>query len=80
MTVKLLAFNLAATVYLIVGSWHEEARLRAAYGRPYERYRDSGTPFYWPRLGQRLRPAQPISAGPLPAAEMSPEVRAAVAQ
>ena len=49
MTVKLLAFNLAATLYLMIGSYHEEARLRAAYGEAYRRYQDSGIPFYWPK-------------------------------
>ncbi len=49
MTTNLLAFNLAATAYLVVGSWHEEARLREAYGPVYEAYRDSGVPFYIPQ-------------------------------
>jgi methanethiol S-methyltransferase len=50
MTSKLLAFNLVATIYLVLGSLHEEARLRHAYGPEYEAYRRSGTPFYvpWP--------------------------------
>ena len=48
MTTNLLAFNLAATLYLIVGSIHEEARLHAAYGDAYEDYPQSGVPFYLP--------------------------------
>jgi methanethiol S-methyltransferase len=50
MTGKLLAFNVVATIYLVLGSLHEEARLRDAYGPAYEAYRHSGTPFYvpWP--------------------------------
>jgi len=52
MTTNLLAFNLVATVYLILGSRHEEARLLAAYGDPYARYRQSGVPFYFPGLGR----------------------------
>jgi hypothetical protein len=50
MTTNLLAFNSAATVYLVVGSWHEEARLRHAYGERYIAYQHSGVPFYspWP--------------------------------
>lgn len=50
MTVRLLAFNLAATVYLVLGSVHEEARLLHAYGKPYAYYRQSGVPFYIPFL------------------------------
>jgi hypothetical protein len=48
MTTNLLAFNLVATTYLVLGSKHEESRLRAAYGPAYERYRRSGVPFYIP--------------------------------
>ena len=59
MTANLAAFNAAATLYLVVGSRHEEARLLAAHGADYERYRRGGVPFYWPR-----RPAlPPPSAG-----------------
>jgi methanethiol S-methyltransferase len=53
MTTNLLAFNTAATVYLVVGSLHEEARLREAFGEAYEAYRTSGVPFYVPRLTRR---------------------------
>jgi hypothetical protein len=49
MTANLAAFNVAATAYLVAGSWHEEVRLRSAYGAAYERYRASGVPFWWPR-------------------------------
>jgi protein-S-isoprenylcysteine O-methyltransferase Ste14 len=52
MTLKLAVFNLVSTLYLVVGSLHEEARLRAAYGAPYDRYRSSGVPFYLPALLQ----------------------------
>lgn len=48
MTTNLLAFNLAATVYLVVGSLHEEARLREAYGDAYADYQQSGVPFFVP--------------------------------
>jgi methanethiol S-methyltransferase len=49
MTTRRLAFNLVSTLYLLMGSWHEELRLRAAYGVLYEKYQRSGVPFYWPR-------------------------------
>src|SRR5437588_841547 len=48
MTTSLLAFNTAATIYLVVGSLHEEARLREAFGDDYVAYLDSGVPFYVP--------------------------------
>jgi hypothetical protein len=48
MTTTLLAFNTAATLYLVVGSLHEEARLRQAYGEAYSAYQHSGVPFYLP--------------------------------
>lgn len=48
MTTRLLAFNTAATVYLVIGSLHEEARLKAAFGHDYVAYQRSGVPFYVP--------------------------------
>jgi hypothetical protein len=53
MTTNLLAFNIAATVYLVVGSLHEETRLREAYGEAYTSYEGSGVAFYvpWPERG-----------------------------
>lgn len=48
MTSNLLAFNIAATIYLVVGSLHEEARLREAFGDGYDAYLNSGVPFYIP--------------------------------
>jgi protein-S-isoprenylcysteine O-methyltransferase Ste14 len=48
MTTSLLAFNIAATAYLVLGSGHEEARLREAFGHEYDHYRRSGVPFYIP--------------------------------
>ena len=48
MTTNVLAFNTAATIYLVVGSLHEEARLRLAFGQDYEAYLNSGIPFYIP--------------------------------
>ena len=48
MTTNLLAFNTAATIYLVVGSVHEEARLRQAFRDDYDAYLNSGVPFYVP--------------------------------
>ena len=48
MTTNLLAFNTAATIYLVVGSLHEEARLREAFGDDYDAYLNSGVAFYVP--------------------------------
>jgi hypothetical protein len=48
MTTTLLAFNLASTAYLVIGSWHEEARLQEAFGGGYAAYQRSGVPFYLP--------------------------------
>jgi methanethiol S-methyltransferase len=56
MTVRLLAYNLAMTPYMVLGSIHEEARLRRAYGDAYEAYERSGVSFYLPGPEpQRLR-------------------------
>ena len=50
MTTSLLAFNAAATVYLFIGSKHEESRLREAYGESYDAYRECGVPFFLPKV------------------------------
>jgi hypothetical protein len=34
MTVNLVAFSCVATLHVVIGSVHEERRLRASYGRP----------------------------------------------
>src|SRR5690242_82697 len=39
MTVNRLTLALWATVYAVVGSWHEDARLQGAYGQAFARYR-----------------------------------------
>ena len=49
MTTNLLAFNLGATVYLIVGAMFEERKLLREYGQEYARYR-SQTPMLVPGL------------------------------
>lgn len=48
MTVRGLAFNLISTLYLVLGSVHEESRLEAAYDGEYTYYQNSGVPFYLP--------------------------------
>lgn len=49
LTTRRLGFNVAATLYLIVGSMHEERRLLALYGPDYQAYRALGVPFFLPR-------------------------------
>lgn len=39
MTLQMFVFNLAATLYFVVGSIHEERRLQAVFGEEYDRYR-----------------------------------------
>jgi methanethiol S-methyltransferase len=52
MTVTWFTFALVGSLYAIVGSIHEEFRLRSAYGDDYERYRKR-VPFFVPvRIGQ----------------------------
>lgn len=77
MTSRLAALNVASTAYLVLGSIHEEVRLRAAYGTAYERYLASGVPFYAPRFPRpprpRVRPGDPQGAGErsaLPSSEL----------
>lgn len=48
MNSTLLAFNAAATVYLLIGSMHEEQRLLETEGANYEEYQASGVNFYLP--------------------------------
>ncbi len=50
MTTRRLAFNIAATAYLIAGSVHEEKRLLRQYGDAYADYQRGGVPFYLPRV------------------------------
>jgi hypothetical protein len=49
-TTNLAAYNTISTIYLIIGSWHEELRLRAAYGDVYRQYEKGPVPFYIPKL------------------------------
>lgn len=46
MTTRRLAFNTVGTAYLVLGSLHEEVRLRAAYGPAYELYLQNGPAFF----------------------------------
>lgn len=48
MTTNLLAFDLVSAAYLMLGSLHEESRLRGRYGDAYRAYQSSGVNFYWP--------------------------------
>jgi len=48
MTTSLFAFNTAATIYLVIGSLHEEARFKEAFGEDYAAYLNSGVNFYVP--------------------------------
>lgn len=57
MTTPLLALNVAATVYLVIGSKREEERLLEAYGEEYRRYVRSGVPFFIPALPASRRVA-----------------------
>ena len=55
-----LGFSIIATVYLYVGSHHQEARLRRTYGDAYERYR-AAVPFFIPNFtNSTILRTQPI--------------------
>ena len=69
MTVNLAAFNTAATLYLALGSRHEEARLAAAYGDEYETYRRSGVSFYLPLSSGAVAAPVGRESGVLPLAD-----------
>ena len=49
MTTNRLTLLIVVALYVVLGSLHEERRLRAAYGEPFERYRQ-GVPFLVPLL------------------------------
>lgn len=48
-TVNRVTLVVLVALYVILGSLHEERRLRAAYGEPFERYQPE-VPFLAPRL------------------------------
>lgn len=50
MTVNLAAFNLITTIYLILGSVHEEKRFVETYGQAYVDYRNSEINFFVPSV------------------------------
>ncbi|WP_299027800.1 isoprenylcysteine carboxylmethyltransferase family protein [uncultured Thermanaerothrix sp.] len=54
MTCNLLAFNLAATLYFLLGARLEEAKLRAEFGTAYADYARR-TPMFIPRPGALVR-------------------------
>lgn len=49
MTVNRAVLAALVALYVVLGSLHEEHRLRAAYGNPFERYREK-VPFLVPRI------------------------------
>jgi methanethiol S-methyltransferase len=52
MTANRAALTALVALYVVLGSLHEEHRLRTAYGAAYERYRRS-VPFFIPRPSRR---------------------------
>jgi protein-S-isoprenylcysteine O-methyltransferase Ste14 len=66
MTTRRLAFNLASTLYFVLGSVHEEVRLNDAYGNDYRAYAEGPVPFFWPwRAGRRAFCKQETAPNPL---------------
>lgn len=58
MSVNRLVSCIWLTIYLVLGSIHEESRRRATYGQNYEEYQRSGVPFFVPlprKLWSRFR-------------------------
>jgi protein-S-isoprenylcysteine O-methyltransferase Ste14 len=55
MTVNLAAFNVITTVYLILGSIHEEKRFVETYGQAYVDYQKSPINFFVPSLTHSIR-------------------------
>ena len=50
-----LTFNAAATLYLLLGSWHANAMLAARHGAAWRPYEDE-VPLFVPRLGPLPNP------------------------
>jgi len=58
MTVNIAVFNLVTTLYLFIGAFHEETRLKAVYGQAYLDYQKSETKFFFsPIPGACSRPS-----------------------
>jgi hypothetical protein len=55
LTTGRLAFNVVATLYLVLGSLHEERRLRRVYGRTYTAYLHRGARFFLPLPPRRRK-------------------------
>ena len=63
MTANRAALAAVASAYAVIGSLHEDARLRAAHGAAFERYRRRH-PFFWPRLrAATARPEEGVGEG-----------------
>jgi protein-S-isoprenylcysteine O-methyltransferase Ste14 len=62
MTANLAAFNAAATLYLYLGSFRTERRLREAYGEMYAAYQRGGVPMFLPRAGGVKGPTPLVGA------------------
>ena len=50
-----LGFSVAASLYLYVGSVHQDRRLRRSYGESYEQYRTAGVPLFFPAALRSLK-------------------------
>jgi protein-S-isoprenylcysteine O-methyltransferase Ste14 len=61
MTVNLAVFNVITTVYLIVGSIHEEKRFVETYGQAYIDYRRSEINFFVPSLTPSIQTNKKIA-------------------
>ena len=52
MSVNRLTLAVLCTLYAVLGSWHEDSRMRRAYGEAFARYQRC-TPLLIPRLRRR---------------------------
>ena len=63
MTTRRLAFNLVSSVYFVLGSLHEEKRLKAGYGIRYRAYCNGPVSFFWP--GKTIKRAVQPTISPI---------------